>query len=115
NLVPASGIVIGGPGASRIVTITPAAGQSGTTTITLTVQDGSGAGAVDSFVLTVQPVPPELPAITAQPQSLTVPAGSTATFSVTATGTAPLAYSWRLGGTILTGATNASLTISNAQ
>ncbi len=115
NLVPASGIVVSGPGASRIVTITPAAGQSGATTITLTVQDGSGAGAVDTFVLTVQAVPPELPAITAQPQSQTVPAGSNATFSVTATGTAPLAYSWRLAGTNLPGATNASLTISNAQ
>ena len=37
------------------------------------------------------------PAITAQPASRTVNAGQTATFSVTATGTAPLTYQWKKG------------------
>src|SRR6185369_5306274 len=67
------------------------------------------------FVLTVQPVPPELPTITTQPQNQTVPAGGTALFSATATGTAPLVYGWRLAGTNLPSATNATLTIPNAQ
>lgn len=55
------------------------------------------------------------PAITAQPQSQTVPAGANVTFSVAATGTAPLSYQWRLAGTNLPGATASSLTRTNVQ
>ena len=55
-LVPTANIVFGGSGASRTVTITPAANQSGTATITLTVTDGDGGTASDSFVLTVTAV-----------------------------------------------------------
>jgi hypothetical protein len=55
-------------------------------------------------------------AITNQPVSLAVTAGSNATFSVGASGNTPLAYSWRFNATnVLVGATNATLTITNAQ
>lgn len=50
------------------------------------------------------------PAITTQPASLTVNVGQTATFTVVATGTAPLSYQWSKGGTALSGATAASYT-----
>jgi len=40
TLVPLSGIALGGSGASRNVVLTPANGQSGMTTITLSVSDG---------------------------------------------------------------------------
>ncbi|MEN9574263.1 MAG: hypothetical protein RL514_2118 [Verrucomicrobiota bacterium] len=50
-----------------------------------------------------------------QPQSLTVVQGQNATFSVNATGTAPLLYQWRFGGINLTGATNTSVTLNNVQ
>ena len=50
------------------------------------------------------------PSITAQPQNITVTAGQTASFSVTATGTAPLAYQWRRSGNAIAGATAASYT-----
>ncbi|MEP7372781.1 MAG: PQQ-dependent sugar dehydrogenase [Chitinophagaceae bacterium] len=53
------------------------------------------------------------PVITNQPQSLTVAQGNTATFNVTATGGAPLTYQWRKNGTNISGATNASYTISS--
>lgn len=53
TLVPNANIVFGGSGASRTVTVTPAAGQSGTATITLTVTDGGGLTATDTFTLTV--------------------------------------------------------------
>ena len=53
TLVPVANIVVGGTGADRTVTITPAPNQSGTATITLTVSDGDGGTASDSFVLTV--------------------------------------------------------------
>jgi hypothetical protein len=55
------------------------------------------------------------PFITAQPQPQTVAEGSAATLSVTAGGTAPLRYQWRLNGTNVTSATNASLTFVSAQ
>jgi hypothetical protein len=45
------------------------------------------------------------PVITVQPQSRTVLVGNLATFSVTATGTAPLSYQWSMGGTNASGAT----------
>jgi hypothetical protein len=50
------------------------------------------------------------PTISTQPANQTVLAGATATFSVTATGTAPLTYQWKKGGTAIAGATSASYT-----
>jgi hypothetical protein len=65
---------------------------------------GSGSGQNP-----VQP-PPVAPQVTAQPANQTVTVGQTATFSVTATGTAPLQYQWSKGGTAIAGATSASYT-----
>jgi lysophospholipase L1-like esterase len=45
-------------------------------------------------------------AITAQPQSQTVPVGSNVTFSVTVSGTAPLTYQWQRDSTNLTDSAN---------
>jgi hypothetical protein len=53
------------------------------------------------------------PDITAQPQGQTNSTGSNAVFSVTATGTAPLAYQWRKDGGPLPGKTAASLGLTN--
>jgi hypothetical protein len=53
------------------------------------------------------------PAITTQPQSLTNGIGCSASFSVAATGTAPLTYQWRKGGVNIGGATNNTYTISS--
>ena len=50
------------------------------------------------------------PVITTQPANRTVTAGQTATFSVSATGTAPLSYQWQKGTTTITGATSANYT-----
>jgi hypothetical protein len=55
------------------------------------------------------------PTITSQPISQSVPLGSNATFSVGANGTPPLAYQWSFNGSNITGATNASLTLTNVQ
>ncbi len=49
-------------------------------------------------------------AITAQPLGATALVGATASFAVTATGTAPLSYQWRKNGTAIGGATSASYT-----
>jgi hypothetical protein len=50
------------------------------------------------------------PAITAQPTNQRVVVGSTATFTVTATGSAPLGYQWQKGTTPISGATASSYT-----
>lgn len=67
TLVPTASIVIGGSGANRTVTVTPAAGLSGTATITITVSDGS-LSAQEVFLLTVAadttpPATPSAPAV----------------------------------------------------
>ncbi len=56
TLVPAAGIVFGGSGTARTVTVTPAANQSGSATITVTTTDAGGLSATDTFVLTVNAV-----------------------------------------------------------
>ena len=48
---------------------------------------------------------PVAPSVTTQPLSQTVTAGQTATFSVAATGTAPMSYQWRKNGAAISGAT----------
>jgi hypothetical protein len=66
-------------------------------------------------------VTPTAPGIASQPQGRTNFAGTTVSFSVTATGTPPLAYQWRFNGAGIvnnsqfSGATSSALTILNAQ
>lgn len=55
------------------------------------------------------------PAIVSQPLGGTVRAGSSITLSVGASGTPPLSYQWLKGGVGLSGATQASLSLSNVQ
>jgi dienelactone hydrolase len=52
TLLPDANILIGGSGANRTITLTPASGQTGTATVTLTVSDGA-LTASTSFTLTV--------------------------------------------------------------
>ncbi len=54
------------------------------------------------------------PAIVVQPQSQTFAAGTNITFSVSASGAAPLFYQWFFNSNVVALATNASLTITNA-
>lgn len=56
------------------------------------------------------PPPTQEVVIAAEPSSQTVPIGRTATFSVTATGTAPLTYQWSKNGVEISGASSASYT-----
>jgi secreted trypsin-like serine protease len=56
TLLPNTGIALGGANANRTIVLTPAAVQSGTTTITLSVSDGQ-ITTTSTFVLTVQNAP----------------------------------------------------------
>lgn len=69
---------------------------------------GGGGGSAPPPMVTA-------PSITTQPGSQTVNVGQTATFSVTATGTAPLSYQWQKGGVAISGATSASYTTPATQ
>lgn len=52
------------------------------------------------------------PSITTQPNNATVTAGAGVTFTVAASGTAPLSYQWQKGGSAISGATSSSYTIA---
>lgn len=52
TLLPSANIVLGGSGANRTISVTPAASTSGLATVTVTVSDGSKTSAT-SFTLTV--------------------------------------------------------------
>ena len=69
---------------------------------------GSG-GAVFRVAYTAS----QAPSITTHPASQTVPAGGTATFTVAASGTPPLAYQWQRNGVDIPGATSASYSLSS--
>ena len=97
--------------------VTPISGATGASYITpLTTGGDNGAlfrvvvsnaaGSVTSTAATLTVNSP--PTITTQPASQTVTAGQPATFSVSATGTAPLSYQWQKGVTPISGATGAS-------
>jgi len=101
------------------VTIAGATGSSYTTPATTLADSGSSyearvsnaAGSTTSHaaLLTVTQTT-GAPAITSEPVSRTVQVGQTATFSVSASGTAPLSYQWQKNGTAIAGATGASVT-----
>lgn len=86
------------------------------TTINSYDTDGTTGTAVGSTgtVIWASPSTDTAPAITTQPTAMAVDAGSSANFSVTATGTDPLTYQWAQGGVAISGATSASYTISSA-
>ncbi len=88
--------------------------------LVLTVHPGVGDGALISglqlalsSLTNALPAPPVAPTITQQPTNAVVLINGLVSFSVTAQGSAPLAYQWRFNGTNLAGATSATLTLSN--
>lgn len=81
---------------------------------TVTVTNGAGNAVSNAAILKVNPAP-VAPTITVQPKSDTVTAGQSVTFSVTATGTVPLAYQWYKNDTAISGATSPSYSILTVQ
>ncbi|MCX8517132.1 MAG: hypothetical protein ORN29_03565, partial [Rhodoferax sp.] len=69
---------------------------------------GGGGGSVDT--VSVAPKPVEKPAFSIQPVNQSVVTGSSATFTVTATGSAPLAYQWKKNGADISGASSSTYT-----
>ncbi|MDB6019488.1 MAG: C-terminal target protein, partial [Pedosphaera sp.] len=75
------------------------------------ITDLAGAVVSSNAVLAVT-VPP---VIVTQPQSVVISQNSSATFTVTATGVAPLSYQWQFNGAAIAGAINSSFTRASAQ
>jgi Immunoglobulin domain len=101
-----NGSAIGGATASSYTTPANVIADTGAL-FTVTVTNVAGNVTSSAATLTVNPV---APAITAQPANQTVLAGTTASFSVTATGTTPLSYQWKKNATAVAGATSSSYT-----
>jgi len=103
-----NGTAIGSATAASYTTPATASSDSGSQ-FTVVVTNSAGNLTSSVATLTVTPAP-VAPSITAQPANQTVTAGQTATFSVTASGTAPLNYQWQKNGTAIGGAIAASYT-----
>lgn len=102
---------------------------SSTATVSVTIASSVIATLTNSAVVSAAQVDPVLannsitelttvevsPSISVQPVSLVVTQGNPASFSVSASGSAPLAYQWFLSGNPLSGETNATLSIAAAQ
>jgi hypothetical protein len=80
------------------------------TTGTVTVTATSAGLTTGTASYTIQAAAGTTPQIVAPPASTTVTVGQPATFSVTATGAAPLSFQWYKGGAAISGATGASYT-----
>lgn len=104
-----NGVNLPGANAATLTVFNVLESDAGQYTVVVTNVAGSVTSA--PALLTVL-VPPD---ITEDPQNLTVNVGQSAQFNVTVDGTAPLLYQWRFEGAPLSGATNQSLTLNNAQ
>jgi GH25 family lysozyme M1 (1,4-beta-N-acetylmuramidase) len=100
---------ISGATASSYTVVNAQPANAGTYAVTVTNVAGTVASANASLTVNVPP------SITTQPSSETVTQGQPASFSVVATGTAPLSYQWQLGGANISGATASSYSIASAQ
>jgi hypothetical protein len=98
-------------GTTAIYTVTAAsAANNGNYDVIVT----NAFGSVTSAVFTVS-INPAIPASIVQPPvARQVYTGGTATFTVSAIGTAPITYQWKKGSASITGATNSTLIITNA-
>src|SRR6185437_5122022 len=103
-----NGASIGGATSASYTTPVTAIADSGSQ-FSVVVTNAAGTTTSNSAVLTVNAAP-VAPSITSQPVSRTVTAGQTATFTVTASGTAPLTYQWQRNGAAIGGAASASYT-----
>ena len=93
---------------------------AGSYPITVTVVSPGNASLAQAITITISgSTTPTAPAITAPPAAASVAAGKTATFTVTASGIAPLGYFWLKNGTALanggniSGANTATLAIAS--
>lgn len=113
TLVPNANISLGGSGANRTVRVTPTAGQTGTTVITLSLSDGDATSAASFEVIVI----PTKPLFTLNPEGETVvnPSTSVTFISTYVSGIQPFTYRWRRNGATISGASGSTYTIASAK
>ena len=95
-------------GLSSTTILNPTAQPTTNTTYTISVTDQLGCSKTDAITLTSKtPV-----SITTQPLSYNKCLNSNVTFTTNTSGTAPITYIWKKGGTPITGATSNTYTIN---
>jgi len=102
------GAAISGATAATYTAGPTTTGDNGAT-FTVSVSNSAGTTTSNAAMLTVNAAA-VAPGITMQPVNVTVTVGQTATFSVVASGTAPLSYQWKRDGNAIAGATASSYT-----
>ncbi len=109
-----NGVAISGATNSTLNLTNAQSTDAGNYTVAVRNALGSVTSAAAVLTVTSSPVNASGPAITQQPQALTINQGASASLGVTATGTAPLSYQWQFNGVNISGATNAAYSITNA-
>ena len=102
-----NGTDISGANSSTYTTPATSMGDNGVV-FAVVVSNGAGTATSSDATLTVTAAP-MAPAITKQPQAITVTVGQTASFTVEATGTSPN-FQWKKGGSDIPGATSSTYT-----
>jgi Immunoglobulin domain/Immunoglobulin I-set domain/PQQ-like domain len=100
-------------GAATPTYTTPANEADDGASFSVVVSNPVGTIESETVKLTVQPVT-VAPTITTQPSDQAITSGQSASFSVAASGTAPLSYQWQKNGAAIAGATAASYTTAPA-
>lgn len=101
-----NGVDIAGAVSDLLLLPAVAAGDAGSYRVVVS----NDAGSITSAAAVLDVTMPVAPTIGVQPEGVSVSAGATAHFAVTAAGSAPLAYQWLRNGTPITGATDAAYT-----
>jgi hypothetical protein len=103
------------PHTTGTLTLKPGRNAIGTTTVTVTVNNGSKNNDIvtQKFTVTILAKNIIKPAILNTLTNNVVVAGQSATFNVIATGTEPLTYQWNFNGAALPSQTNSTLTLQN--
>jgi hypothetical protein len=102
------GAAIVGATASTLAVAAIPVSAAGTYSVVVSNAFGSATSGNVTLVVVAPPV------IATQPTSQSTGLGGTAAFSVTATGIGPISYQWSKNGSAIPGATNVSITITNA-
>jgi hypothetical protein len=103
------GVVLVGATASTLGLASAQPVDAGAYSVDVTNAAGSATSGSATLAVVVPPV------ITTQPVGFEVIQGQPANLHVVATGTAPLTYQWKKGGTALPGATASSFSLASAQ
>jgi hypothetical protein len=111
NGIQATGSVVSGATGATLTIANTRTADAGTYDVI--VSNGISPNATSMVTLTVNPA--TAVTITRQPVSQAANVGDSITFTVAATGSAPLSYQWKKDTVAIDGATNASLIIASVQ